>query len=119
MPLWDFYTPLAAAEVWITVPEEAANKQNAGNPPVCVFEGNNLASEPAKYLGVYSAKTRAEQALKLWPFPAPMTCVAAKGWQLLQYLIVQDADELWLNFGLPECQDGLDTDMIDILLKRP
>lgn len=118
-PLWDFYTPLAAAQLWITVPEEAAKKLHAGHPPVCVFEGKNLAGEPARYLGVYSAKTRAEQALKLWQFPAPMTCVSAKGWQLLQYLMVQDADYLWLNFGLRECQYGLDADMIDILLKRP
>jgi hypothetical protein len=48
-----------------------------------------------------------------------MTCVAAKGYELLRFLFTQDADYLSLNLGLPECQYGLDADMIEILLERP
>lgn len=118
-PLWDFYTPLAAQPLWITVPASADPEKTGQNPPVCIFDGKNMAGEPTRYLGVYSSRSRAEQTLTLWTFPAPMICVASKGYQILRYLVTQGADELWLNFGLPECQYRLDPDMIDILLERP
>lgn len=124
-PLWDFYTPLAAAPLWLLVPhhlelegtEEVA--PGGGNPAVGTFRGKTLAGDPASWLAVYSARCRAEAALKLWEFPQPMTCVAAKGYELLRFLFTQDADYLSLNLGLPECQYGLDADMIEILLERP
>ncbi len=124
-PLWDFYTPLAASALWIVVPHHPELDGTdlvappGQNPAVCIFRGKNMAGEETSYLGVYSAKCRAEAALKLWEYPQPMTCVSAKGHQLLRFLVTQDADELWLNFGLPECQYGMDPDMIDILLERP
>lgn len=124
-PSWDFYTPLAAAPLWIVVPhhpelegtDEVA--PGGGNPAVCTFHGKTLAGEEASWLAVYSARCRAEAALKLWEFPQPMTCVSAKGYELLRFLFTQDADYLSLNFGLPECQYALDADMIEILLERP
>jgi hypothetical protein len=68
---------------------------------------------------VYSARCRAEEALKLWEFLRPMTCVSAKGYELLRFLFTQDADYLSLNLGLPECQYALEADMIEILRQRP
>lgn len=67
---------------------------------------------------MYSARCRAEEALKLWEFLRPMTCVSAKGYELLRFLFTQDADYLSLNLGLPECQYALDADMIEILRQR-
>ncbi len=55
----------------------------------------------------------------MWEFPRPMTCVSAKGYELLRFLFTQDADYLSLNLGLPECQYALDADMIEILQERP
>jgi len=118
-PLWDFYTPLAATALWITVPADADPEVTGQNPPLCIFDGKDSAGQPKRYLGVYSSRSRAEQVLKLWEYPAPMICVSAKGYSLLRYLIAQDVDELWLNFGLPECQYCFDVDMIEILLERP
>lgn len=47
-----------------------------------------------------------------------MTCVSAKGYGLLRYLMTFKADIL-LNMGQKECQYDLDPDMIENLLERP
>ncbi|MBK8039075.1 MAG: SseB family protein [Verrucomicrobiaceae bacterium] len=118
-PLWDFYTPLAAATLWNIVPASADPEKTGRPPPFCLFDTPNSAGQPTRYITAYTSRDRAEQALTLWAYPEPMIVVGAKGHPLLHLLRAQDVDELWLNFGLPECQCFLDPDMIDILLERP
>lgn len=121
-PSWSFYTPLAAAPLWIIVrahPELDGSDLVAPpgqNPEVCV-----MRSEQYSCIGVYTAESRVKQAMQLWKLlPSEMTYVSAPGYQLLRYLMTfDDVDYLWINAGLKECQYQLDTDMVEILLSRP
>ena len=67
-PLWDFYTPLSAAPLWIMVPHHVVVEETAEvvlqgwNPAVCVFRGKTLAGESASWLALHSARCRAEAA---------------------------------------------------------
>jgi len=125
-PLWDFYTPLAAAPLWIVVPHHPelegtdAVAPDGQNPAVPVWSGPGSDGETARYVGVYSSELRARKGVEMHESQMlrKMTFVSAKGYQLLQYLMTYEADIL-LNMGQKECQYDLDADMIDILLKRP
>jgi hypothetical protein len=119
-PLWNFYTPLGAAPLWVIVqrhPELDGSDEVAPpgqNPGVCVFHGPKDS-----FIGIYTSRDRAEQAFKVVnASPQQMTIVSAPGYQLLKYLSTFDA-HLWINCGLTDCQYGLDADMVDILLSRP
>ncbi len=47
-----------------------------------------------------------------------MTIISAPGYQLLRYVEMTGA-WIYMNFGLPECQYCLDSDMVEALLSRP
>lgn len=125
-PLWDFYTPLAAAPLWIVVPHHPelegtdAVAPGGGNPAVSVWRAPGAEEEAISYVSVYSSVERAKQGVALHEerLRRKMTYVSAKGHPLLRYLMTFDSDII-LNMGQPECQYGLDPDMIEILLERP
>ena len=119
-PSWSFYTPLAAAQLWIITrhyPKLDGSDLVAPegqNPGVCIFRGPEQSA-----IGIYTAESRVEEAFAKWKLsPAEMTYVSAPGYQLLRYLSEMNAS-LWINCGLPECQYHLDPDMVEILLSRP
>lgn len=118
--VWPFYTPLGSSRLWIfarNYPEldgsdEAAPKGK--NPDICVFTG---PGDP--YIGLYTSYSRAEKAFATLKLdPVTFAIISGQGFELLRYLIGFDASVL-VNLGLPECQYYLDTDLIEILLKRP
>jgi len=119
-PLWDFYTPLAAASLWVFVrnyPELDGSDLVAPpgqNPEFCVFEGKDSSC-----VALYTARSRAQAAFEKYKIsPQAMAIVSAPGYQLLKAL--KDGEShLVLNLGLPECQYVLDPDMVEILLERP
>ena len=118
--LWDFYTPLAAAPLWIIVqnyPELDGSDLVAPpgeNPAVCLFQGPQ-----ATYIGLYTSPGRAQAAFtQLKLSPHAMRILSAPGYQLLKLVSQYDA-ELWINCGQKECQYPLDPDMVEILLSRP
>ncbi len=121
-PYWSFYTPLAAAELWIIVrnhPELDGSDLVAPegqNPEVCTFNTPDYS-----FIGIYTAECRVREIFeKLKLSPAQMTFVSAPGYQLLKFLVTfDDVDHLWINGGLPECQKQLDIDLVEILLSRP
>jgi hypothetical protein len=121
-PCWTFYTPLAAAPLWIIVrahPELDGSDLVAPpgqNPEVCVMRGPKYSC-----IGVYTAESRVKAAMELWKMlPSDMTYVSAPGYQLLRYIMTFDkVDYMWINAGLKECQYQLDADMVEILLSRP
>jgi hypothetical protein len=122
-PYWDFYTPLAASPLWIVVPEKAAAAalhSKESNPGVPVWCGPGADGETVRCVGIYSSELRAQKGVEMHSerMPEKMTCVSAKGYGLLRYMMTFDADIL-LNMGQKECQYQLDPDMIDILLERP
>ncbi len=117
---WSFYTPLAAAELWIIIqhhPELDGSDEVAPkgeNPGVCIMQG-----EKASFIGIYTSPDRVEAVFEQWKLSrAEWTCVSARGYQLLRYLMTFDAD-LWMNAGLKDCQYHLDPGMVEILLSRP
>ena len=119
-PLWSFYTPLAAAPLWIIVknhPELDGSDLVAPpgtNPEVCVFKGPDDS-----YIGLFTSAARAQEAFtKLKLSPREMTIVSAPGYQLLKFVSSFDV-HLWINLGLTECQYHLDPNMVEILLSRP
>jgi len=119
-PLWSFYTPLAAAPLWIIVqnhPELDGSDLIAPpgqNPAVCVFKGPTDS-----YIGLYTSAGRAQAAFTQMKIPPQaMRIVSAPGYQLLKFLSQMDA-ELWINCGQKECQYHLDPDMVELLLARP
>ena len=113
---WSFYTPLAAAELWIIArnhPEDDGDNR-VRNPEVCIFQGPEH-----RYIGIYTAHCRVEEVFAGMKLSArDWTAVAAPGYQLLTYLKDMDA-ALWMNACLKECQYHLDPDMVEILLSRP
>jgi hypothetical protein len=119
-PLWSFYTPLAAAPLWVIVqnhPELDGSDEVAPpgqNPAVCIFKGPQDS-----YIGLYTSAGRAQAAFtQLKISPREMTIVSAPGYQLLKLVSHYDAD-LWINCGQKECEYHLDPDMVEILLSRP
>lgn len=114
-PLWDFYTPLAAARLWLLVPEglEPDDLGPGKAIPICTWTFNE-----AEHVSLYTSRQQAEQVMNLWP-ERPLTCVAAKGHGLLRLMMMQPADHLWLNLFVPGAQYTLDPDMVDLLLERP
>ena len=121
-PLWSFYTPLAAAPLWIITkhyPELDGSDEVApdgGNPAVCVMQVKDYS-----YIGLYTSESRVREIFEQWKISrTEYTCVSARGYQLLRYCMTfDDVDYLWINAGLEDCQYQLDTDMVEILLKRP
>jgi hypothetical protein len=119
-PYWSFYTPLAAAPLWIITknyPELDGSEKVAPdgqNPAVCI-----CTVPTGTYIGLYTSAQRAEEIFEQWKISrTEMTYISAPGWQLLKF--VKDmADDLWINAGLKECQYHLDPDMVEILLERP
>ena len=119
-PLWSFYTPLAAAPLWVIVrhhPELDGSDLVAPpgqNPEICTFKGPKDS-----YIGLYTSPGRAQQALTQWKMsPHDWTVVSAPGYQLLKLLAGSEAN-LCINVGVKECQYGLDPDMVELLLARP
>lgn len=125
-PLWDFYTPLAAAPLWIVVPHHPelegtdAVAPGGRNPAVPVWSGPGPDGETVHVVGIYSSELRARKGVEMHEsqMPGKMSCVSAKGYPLLRFMTTFGADIL-LNMGQKECQYDLDADMIDILLERP
>ncbi|MDQ6760148.1 MAG: SseB family protein, partial [Acidobacteriota bacterium] len=75
--LWSFYTPLAAARLWVIVknyPEldgSDAVAPEGRNPDLCVFTSSK---DEDSYIGLYTAGFRAEEAFAKWNIsPAEMT----------------------------------------------
>jgi len=118
-PLWNFYTPLASAELWIFArryPELDGSglvAPEGKDPEICTFSGPE-----GSYVGIYTSDFRAEEASEKLKLPDKFWCISAKGHELLRFLSGFES-ELWMNFGLPECQYHLDPDMVEILLSRP
>ena len=119
-PVWNFYTPLAAAQLYVIVkdyPEldgSDAVAPNGENPSVCVFHADERS-----WMGVYTSADRAREAMESCKIPArEFTCISAQGHGLLGYLSTIEG-ELWINAGLVECQYHLDADLLEILLSRP
>ncbi|HEX8078104.1 MAG TPA: hypothetical protein VF511_09840 [Chthoniobacterales bacterium] len=119
-PSWDFYTPLAAATLWIFArqcPELDGSDLIAPegkNPEICTFTGPE-----GSVIGIYTAECRAEEAFARFKLaPATFHWISAKGYELLRFLNTFKESELWMNFGLPECHYHLDPDMVEILLSR-
>jgi hypothetical protein len=117
---WSFYTPLAAAPLWIIVrhhPELDGSDLVAPpgqNPEVCIFKGPKDS-----YIGLYTSAGRAQEAFTQLKIPPQvMRIVYAPGYQLLKLVSQYDA-HLWINCGQKECQYHLDPDMVEILLSRP
>ena len=103
-PLWSFYTPLAAAKLWIFArhyPELDGSEETAPagkNPEICIFS----APEKTSYIGVYTAQSRAEEAFaKLNLSRGELTIISAQGYQLFRFLQDFDADQM-INLGLPQ-----------------
>jgi hypothetical protein len=120
-PSWSFYTPLAAAPLWVIIknyPElDGSDLVAPGgrNPDLCVFQGTSYS-----YVGLYTAHCRVEQVFEQWKIPrADFISVSAPGYQLLRYVSTCKAEHIWVNAGLKDCQYHLDPDMVDILLSRP
>jgi hypothetical protein len=120
-PSWNFYTPLAAAPLWLITrnyPELDGSHLVAPlgqNPEVCVFKGPEYSC-----VGLYTALCRVEAAfvgMKL--SRALYTHVSAPGYQLLKFLQGVEFDYIWINAGIKEAQYCLDSDMVEILLSRP
>jgi hypothetical protein len=104
-PVWKFYTPLAAAQLFIITrnyPELDGSDLVAPtgrNPEVCILSWNDK-----DYIGIYTSAGRVKLAFDLWKLSqSQFTFVSAKGWQLLRYLSGFDA-HLLINAGLKECQ---------------
>ena len=119
-PLWNFYTPLAAAPLWVIVqnhPELDGSDRVAPagqNPAICLLKGPTHT-----YIGLYTAPGRAQTAFTQMKIsPHAMRIVSAPGYQLLKLVSQYDA-QLWINCGLKECQYHLDPDMVQNLLARP
>ncbi len=119
-PSWDFYTPLAAAKLWIFAryyPELDGSDliaPDGKNPDICTFR-----DAKGSYIGIYTAECRADDAFKKLKLSrATYHCIFAKGHELLRLLSGFEA-HLWMNLGLPECHYYLDPDMVEILLSRP
>lgn len=119
-PSWNFYTPLAAAPLWVIVrhhPELDGTDRVAPpgqNPQICI-----LKDTKATYIGLFTSPARAQEAFpKLKLSRHDWTIVSAPGYQLLKAISHHDA-HLWINLGLPECHYHLDPDMVAILLSRP
>ncbi|MGB8167147.1 MAG: enhanced serine sensitivity protein SseB C-terminal domain-containing protein [Chthoniobacteraceae bacterium] len=119
-PVWSFFTPLAAAELFIIAkhyPEldgSDAVAPEGENPAVCTFHGGERS-----WIGVYTSRERARQAMEVCNVPKDQfTCISAQGHGLLTYLNTMDS-ELWINAGLTECQYHCDPDIIDLLVSRP
>jgi len=119
-PLWSFYTPLAAAPLWVIAknyPELDGSDSVApdgGNPGLCVMD---FAGKP--YIGLYTAQCRVEAVFEVCKISRhEWVPRSAPGYELLRF--VKDIEaSLWLNCGLKDCQYHLDPDMVDILLSRP
>lgn len=119
-PVWSFYTPLAAAYVWIIIkryPEIDGSDLLAPegqNPALCIFHQPQLS-----FAGIYTAECRAAEICEKWSVPLDeYHYVAAPGFPVLQ-LVSQGDYEVYINAGLPDCQYHLDGDLVDILLQRP
>jgi hypothetical protein len=118
-PLWNFYTPLAAAPLWIFArryPELDGSglvAPEGKDPEICTFSGPE-----GSYVGIYTSDFRAELAFEKLKLSDTFWWISAKGHELLRFLSGFES-ELWMNFGLPECQYHLDPDMVEILLSRP
>jgi hypothetical protein len=119
-PSWSFYTPLAAAPLWIIVrhhPELDGSDLVAPpgkNPEICTFNFPQGA-----YIGLYTSPGRAQQVFAQWKISQrDWVIVSAPGYQLLKLLSQHDAS-LCINVGLKDCQYNLDPDMVEILLSRP
>ena len=120
-PSWNFYTPLAAAPLWI-ITKHYPELDGSGliapegqNPEICVFKGPEHS-----YVGLYTAQCRVEEACALMEISrAQFTYVSAPGFQLLKLLVGVEFDYICMNAGLKECQYCLDSDMVEILLSRP
>jgi hypothetical protein len=117
---WNFYTPLAAAPLWIIVknhPELDGSNLVAPpgkNPEVCIF-----TFPQGSFIGLYTAPGRAQQAFAQWQISQrDWTIVSAPGYRLLKFLGTSEA-ELCLNLGVKDCQYHLDPDLVEILLSRP
>jgi SseB protein C-terminal domain len=117
---WSFFTPLAAAPLWIIVrhhPELDGSGLIAPagkNPQICIFNFPQGA-----LIGLYTAGARAQEAFTKWNISKhDWTIVSAPGYQLLKLLTTFEAG-LTINLGLKDCQYHLDPDMVEILLSRP
>lgn len=119
-PIWSFFTPLAAAEVFIIAKRyrdaqgREAEPPKGENPAVAVF-----TSGEQTWIGIYTSRDRVRKAMELCKVPEDdYTYVWALGHGVLSYLNTMDA-ELWINGGLKECQYRCDPDIVDILISRP
>jgi hypothetical protein len=120
-PYWSFYTPLAAAPLWIITqnyPELDGSDQGAPegkDPGICVFNGPEYSC-----VGLYTAQCRVEEAFERMKLSRTMfRYVSAPGYQLLKFLKGVEFDYIWINAGMKEFQYCLDPDMVEILLSRP
>ena len=119
-PVWSFYTPLAAARVWIFIkryPELDGTGlliPKGENPAVCIFH------QPAQdFVGIYTAESRADEIAQKWNIPAgEYHAIATPGYQAL-HLLGQSDSEIWINAGLQGCQHHIDADFLEIILSRP
>ncbi|HEV7406739.1 MAG TPA: enhanced serine sensitivity protein SseB C-terminal domain-containing protein [Chthoniobacteraceae bacterium] len=119
-PVWSFFTPLAAAQLFIVTrhyPELDGSELVAPagrNPEVCVLSSNNKS-----YIGIYTSAGRAREAMsRLKLSQKEYTFISAKGWPLLKFLEEFDAYPC-MNLGVKEWQYMLDPDLVEILLSRP
>jgi len=119
-PLWNFYTPLAAAQLWVIVrhyPELDGSDQIAPggkNPDVCIFNW-----EDESFIGLYTSPGRVEEIFQKWEISrAKWTLISAPGYQVLRWLSAPEY-HLVINLGLENCRYPLDPDMVEILLSRP
>lgn len=121
-PLWSFYTPLGAAQLWVITqafPELDGGPDVApggGNPPPLAWE----TPEGKKWFGLYTSPERAAAVIKARDLDkAGLTYHGALGYELLQWFSMEEDAHLAVNLGLPECQYVLDPDMVEFLLARP
>lgn len=121
-PVWKFYTPLAAAELWVIAhnhPELDGSdlvSPPGTNPGICVFKIPQYS-----YVGIYTAECRAQEICTQWDISrTEKQIISAQGWELLRFLMTfDDVDCLWINGGLKDCQYQLNIDLVEILLSRP
>ncbi len=118
-PSWNFYTPLAAASLWVIAknhPELDGSEHFAPpgeNPHVLTFKGPD-----GSWLGLYTAPERTKDVFTRWKLPEhDYQVIPAPGYQLLRYAVALEA-QVCINLGCPECQYTPDPDMIQILLDR-
>ncbi len=118
-PLWEFYTPLAAATLWLIVENNPAilskgRTTNGQNPGLLSF-----TAEERSFIGIYTSAARAQAAMARYKIsPRKFTIISLQGYDLLSLVQATDHD-LCMNLGNEGCQRVLDNDLVEILLSRP